>query len=225
MREPQRHPSMTERMLGNTALARLTPPAHMLACRYLDARRRGGEALLDAAAILAEARERTKHGEWYPFLLAVNTSEDRAKRLLDIHRKATEDPDFADAVRRDWLSLSTAALLAQPSTPPTVVACALTAPAPPEVREVRTLLKGVRASTALPAPRAERRLGAEGCIGEMIAIFDSLGDVLQSIPDCINERDTTRLQATLERAQTLRAKGLAAARLLQEARTRRDSAA
>lgn len=133
----------------------LAPKVQMLVRRFLDARRRGGEALLEAAAVLAEARAQTKHGSWFPFLLAIGIGEDRAKRLLDIHRKAQADPAFAEAVRSDWLTRSVAEMLAQPTTPPAVVKEVLTAKEPPQVRQVRArmnIVKGGRAAEESPPP-------------------------------------------------------------------------
>lgn len=80
--------------------------------RYVAARDRAGAALLDMAAELAQARDLARHGEWYTFLATVGTSEDQADRLLAIHDQAMRNPAFADAIRRNVLTLTTAALLA-----------------------------------------------------------------------------------------------------------------
>jgi hypothetical protein len=136
-------------MTLDTPAAVLSPVLEALARRFVDARRRAGESMLQAAAALAEAREAAQLGEWYTFLEAVGTSQDDADRLLAIHRKSLSDPRFADAVRRDWLPQTVAALLAKPSTPATVVEAALSAPQPPTVREVRQQIAEAKA----PGPR------------------------------------------------------------------------
>src|SRR5690606_11308480 len=54
---------------------------------YVQARRRSGEALLEAARWLYEARSVAQYGEWLIFLEATTTSPDTAERLIDIHTK------------------------------------------------------------------------------------------------------------------------------------------
>jgi hypothetical protein len=108
-----------------------------IARRYVGARRRSGEALLEAARWLTEARDTAGHGEWQVFLDATGTSADTAERLLNIHRTAMQNQQFADAVARNWLGQSVAALLARPSTPPEAVAEVLGQAEPPSVGDVR----------------------------------------------------------------------------------------
>jgi hypothetical protein len=107
-----------------------------IARQYIGARRRSGEALLEAARWLSEARAEAQHGEWYVFLDATSTTEDTADRLLNIHTQAMQNPQFAEAVRTNWIGQSVAALLARPSTPPEVVTEVLNANTPPKVAEV-----------------------------------------------------------------------------------------
>lgn len=122
----------------------LSDTLQAIARRYVDARRRSGEALLDAAAALAEARQIASHGEWGVFLEATGTAEATAQQLLTIHRRAIDDPVFADAIRRDHFTPSVAGLLARPSTPATVVDAALQAPVAPTAREVRQAIADAR---------------------------------------------------------------------------------
>ena len=122
----------------------LSTPLQDLARRYVAARERAGTALLEMAAALAEARQQAQHGEWYTFLKTIGASEDWADRLLDIHRQASENPAFADAVRRNFLSPTTAALIARPSTPPAVVEAVLQAPEPPSKRQVEEQIQKAR---------------------------------------------------------------------------------
>jgi len=93
-----------------------------IARNYLGARRRSGETLLDTARWLHEARTLASHGDWKIFKEATGTSDDTAERLLNIHILAMQNPQFADAIARNWMSQSAAALLARPSTPPALIA-------------------------------------------------------------------------------------------------------
>lgn len=125
--------------------ATLSPSLQGIARHYLAAQQRSGEALLEAARWLAEARKKAQHGEWGIFLQATRTSEGTAKRLLDIHAAAEADPQFADAVRSNWLTATAAAELAQPSTPPDLRQRLLAASEAPTRADVKA------ARTAIPA--------------------------------------------------------------------------
>jgi hypothetical protein len=187
----------------------LTASLQVLAQRYLDAQRRSGVALLEAAATLAEARAQTRHGEWYLFLRAIQTSDDAAERLLAIHRTVNTDAAFAEAIRSNRIALVAAALLARPSTPSGVREQLIAAPGPLSVRTVRRVLRTEpRTRLTLEEMRDDAR------IGEVIAVLDGLGDILKAIPECIQGRDSEGLIAALERARALRAKGIEAARLI-----------
>ncbi|MBX0330556.1 hypothetical protein K2Z83_23140 [Oscillochloris sp. ZM17-4] len=128
------------------SIGELSVPLQDIARRYVGARRRSGEALLDAARWLTEARNTAVHGEWQIFLDATVTSADSAERLLNIHSMAMQNPQFADAVTRNWLGQSAAALLARPSTPPDVVADVLGQAAAPSVEDVRGAIARSRGS-------------------------------------------------------------------------------
>lgn len=146
----------------STAIAPTEPdlPSHInalsnrlqeIARRYVGARRRSGEALLEAARWLTEARDTAEHGEWQVFLEATATSADTAERLLNIHQTAMQNAQFADAVARNWLGQSVAALLSRPSTPPEVVADMLgqgESPTVEDVREAITRARGSRSGSA-----------------------------------------------------------------------------
>jgi hypothetical protein len=123
-----------------------------IARQYIGARQRSGEALLEAARWLSEARAEAQHGEWRVFLEATNTSDDTAERLLNIHRQAMQNPQFAESIRVNWLGQSVAALLAQPSTPPEIVAEVLDSPEPPTVVGVRKKISQGRQKSAGPQP-------------------------------------------------------------------------
>lgn len=112
-----------------------------LAEQYITARRRSGESLLEAAGYLAQARDVADYGEWLPFLSATGTSPAAAEQLLNIHERATFDRAFADAIKSNWLTLTTAALLARPSTPQDVIDQALAADEPPSQRDIQGAIK------------------------------------------------------------------------------------
>jgi hypothetical protein len=118
-------------------IGELSAPLQEIARRYVGARRRSGEALLEAARWLTEARDVAGHGEWQLFLDATATSADAAERLLNIHRTAMQNQQFADAVARNWLGLTAAALLARPSTPPEALTEVLGQGEAPRVEDVR----------------------------------------------------------------------------------------
>lgn len=119
-----------------------------LAEQYITARRRSGESLLEAAGYLAQAREQARHGEWLPWLAATGTTPDAADRLLNIHERAIFDRAFADAVASNWLSMTTAALLAKPSTPQEVIDQALNSDAPPSRSDIQAAINSHRTNTA-----------------------------------------------------------------------------
>ena len=128
--------------------ATLSPQLQELARQYVAARRQSGEALLEAARALAEARAACQHGEWYTFLEATGTSQDVADRLLAMHRQALDDARYADAVRSNFLTLTTAAELA--SAPPAVRERLLSQDAPPTQAQIRAEKRAANPA----APRA-----------------------------------------------------------------------
>jgi hypothetical protein len=147
----------------------LPEPLQVIARQYIGARRRSGEALLDAARWLHEARTMASHGDWKIFKEATGTSDDTAERLLNIHIQAMQNPQFADAIARNWLTQSAAALLARPSTSPALIDELLAAPAPPTKASIEARLRKPKpaqnphsadfAGTALPTPPRAPVLG------------------------------------------------------------------
>ena len=125
-----------------------------IARRYIGAQRQAGQALLDSARCMHEARQLAQHGEWQTFLEATNTSATQAKRLLDIHRTADENPAFADAVRSDWLRFAVAADLAQESTPAALIDGVLSATARPTRAAVRQVKAEIKSTTVVDLPPA-----------------------------------------------------------------------
>lgn len=150
--------TVLDRNAGN-----LSSCLHHLAQCYIAARRRTGEAILEAAHYLSEARQVAQHGEWHLFLQTTGTSEDTAERLLHIHHLAMQNAQFADAVRCDWLSETVAALLARPSTPPSVIEEVLSASHPPSTRQVARAIQGTkRAKLRSAAESGSTPVPAEG---------------------------------------------------------------
>jgi hypothetical protein len=73
--------------------------------------------------------------------------------LLNIHTQAMQNPQFAEAVRTNWIGQSVAALLARPSTPPEVITEVLNADTPPKVAQVEQKVRQVRSK---PKPVEEQ---------------------------------------------------------------------
>ena len=121
---------------------------------FLDARRRVGQGLLDAARAVAEARQQARHGQWGPWLKRTRLSASEAERLIGMHQRAGADPRFAEAIRTGFLSASVAGELAQSDD--ALLEHFLTREQPPtraEVRaEKRALANPPPAGDLSPAP-------------------------------------------------------------------------
>jgi hypothetical protein len=115
-----------------------------IARRYVGARRRSGEALLEAARWLSEARRIAEEGSWYLFLQVTGTNRDVAERLLNIHLLAARRPDFESAVIQGRLNQSVAALLARPSTPHSALDAILAEAEPVSVATAQRLIRATR---------------------------------------------------------------------------------
>jgi hypothetical protein len=115
-----------------------------VARRYVGARRRSGEALLDAVRCLNEARVLADEGTWYLFLQVTQTSADVAERLLNIHIATQRDPRFEAAIVRGFLNQTVAGELARPSTPPEVVERLLEAEQPPRVADIKRAVRELK---------------------------------------------------------------------------------
>lgn len=102
---------------------------------YLDAKRRFGQSILDAARAVAEARKAARHGQWDAWLRRVGLSASGAKRLIDIHETAACNRRFADAIRTGFLSATVAGELAQGDA--TLLERFLTREQPPTRSEVQ----------------------------------------------------------------------------------------
>lgn len=88
----------------DTPPAVLAPQLEAHARRYIAARTRSGDALLEAVAALADARSAAAHGEWGIFLQAVGLDDSRARALIRLHDECRRDAALADRVRSGWLS-------------------------------------------------------------------------------------------------------------------------
>lgn len=115
-----------------------------IARNYLVARRRRGEALLDAATWLSQARSIADEGRWYLFLEVTGTSHDVAERLLNIHLAAQRDSRFREAVISGHFNQSVAALVARPSTPPSVLDTMLESECSPRISDVQRAMQTVQ---------------------------------------------------------------------------------
>jgi hypothetical protein len=91
----------------------LPAPLQEIARHYITARRRTGEAILDAARWIFEARQQADHGQWLLFLRVVGTSSDSADQFRYIHEYAQQFPAFADAVRSGFLNQTAAVTAAK----------------------------------------------------------------------------------------------------------------
>ncbi len=125
----------------------LGAPLYELARRYVGARRRSGEALIEACRWLNDARQIAEEGTWYLFLRVTETSEDVAERLLNIHLLASRHPSVEAGIINGRINQSVAALLARPSTPSEVIEEVLTDSAP---LSVATIQRSIRAARQRP---------------------------------------------------------------------------
>lgn len=154
----------TEFSLSTTPLpeAALELPTNLQGCvrRVLAADRKGGDALLEKAAALADARAAAQHGEWGIVLIAIKVHERASRRLLAIHERAQRDPAFADAVRSGWLTFSVAALAAQADD--ALLDKLLTQDAPPTRAEIEIITgktdTGVRNDPPIEQPKISERV-------------------------------------------------------------------
>ena len=182
----------------------LSVPMQDIARRYLGARRKSGEALLEAARWLSEARNEAQHGEWLRFLDVTSTTPDAAERLLNIHQRAMSDAQFAEAVRTNWLSPTTAALLARPSTPTELVAEVLQTPSAPKLADIEQKIKQVR------QPKPDGQIPHSAVFGDTLqpkpdgqipqnAVFDQASTSGQQIFALEMLRETVKALVHLER--------------------------
>jgi len=125
---------MTTTLL-DTPPAVLAPALDAAARRYIAARTRSGDALLEAVAALADARAAAQHGQWSIFLAAVGLDDSRARALIRLHDACLTDRALADRVRSGWLSEAAARELLP--APPDVRAAVLDAAEPPTLADVR----------------------------------------------------------------------------------------
>ncbi len=134
----------SDEMLLSPEASTLNAQLQEIARLYVGARRRSGEALLEAARWLSEARRIADHGEWKVFIEATGTSEATALRLLNTHNLVMRNPQVRELVARDWISPSVAALLARPSTPEEVIEEVIESDIPPRVTDVQNAIRKIR---------------------------------------------------------------------------------
>lgn len=117
--------------------ATLSEELRELAVRFIGARRRIGEALLEACRYMSEARTTAAEGQWYVFLQVTGTSPDSAATLINIHYRASQNAAFAEKIRSGWLNQTVAGELAKPSTPPELIQQMLERDMPPRVADIK----------------------------------------------------------------------------------------
>jgi hypothetical protein len=81
--------------------------------------------------------------------------------LLNIHRLAIENLQFAGFVRDNWVGVSVAGLLARPSTPPIVIERVATGQLPATIEAVQSAIDAVEAQVSAPQPDPAERPTAE----------------------------------------------------------------
>ena len=118
----------------------LAPALDAAARRYIAARTRSGDALLEAVAALADARAAAQHGQWGIFLAAVGLDDSRARALIRLHDECRRDAALADRVRSGWLSEAAARELLP--APADVRAAVMDAAEPPTLADVREAKRG-----------------------------------------------------------------------------------
>ena len=168
MTNDQTHPPEITNIEQTSATPKLPPqiatldaPLQALALRAISARRRRGEALLEAARWLHEAHTHAQTGEWDVFLETTGTSRDTAEQLLNLHIQTMRNPRFAELIRSNWLHPSAAMLLAHPATPPDVIDAVLATTKPLTVAAVAQQIRAARGVEPPPAPSSLMATGEE----------------------------------------------------------------
>jgi hypothetical protein len=199
-----------------------------LAVRFIGARRRVGEALLEASRYMSEARAVAEEGQWYVFLRVTGTSPDSAESMLHIHLRAAQHPTFAEKIRSGWLSQTVAGELAKPSTPPEVLAQLLEREEPLRVADVKRARKRTMSDRdenhIVDNPNYSGSLGAQGDTGsrseaaapanqaslaalldEVAAKLDAIADQADALPP--GERTTQALDRIEQATAKIRQRG------------------
>jgi hypothetical protein len=134
---------------------------------------------------------------------ATSTNEDTADRLLNIHTQAMQNPQFAEAVRSNWIGQSVAALLARPSTPPEVMADVLNADAPPKVAEVEQKVRQARSKpkqTEVQIPQFAGFAGAAQSGDNSASAQELLHEIALSLVELAKMADALPADAQTTRA-------------------------
>lgn len=149
--------------------------------RYVAARRRSGEALLEAVAELAAARQEAAHGAWGVFLAAIGLDDSAARAQLRIHELASQDPAYAERIRTGFLTEATAReVLALPAE---TRAALLAREEPPSRADVRAAKR--EPAPVLPDPPREHPAFNGGTPRDLldagIQIVPLAGDAWQAV--------------------------------------------
>lgn len=130
----------------------LSPTLQSIARNYLAVRQRAGQAILESARYLAEARAAARYGEWGVFLEATGTQEDTATRMLAIAERADTDPQYARAISDGRLALTAAYEILSAPTETQQQALESATPTPPSVIRKAKQESKLRTSAELPDP-------------------------------------------------------------------------
>lgn len=191
--------------------AELNPGLRELALRYIGARRRFGEALLEACRCMSEARNQAEEGQWYLFLKVTGTSPDMAEAQINIHLRAQQYPSFAEKIRSGWLNQTVASELARASTPPEVLARLLEAPTPPKVADVKRARRefqiGEKNHKHVDNPNYSGSPEARVDAGEALEALEARADLVALLAEVASSLEAIAAQAHLlpPNERTLRA--------------------
>lgn len=152
---------------------------------FLDARRRVGQGVLDAARVVTEARAIAVHGQWGPWLKAVGLSPAAAERLLAMHRHGQHNALYAQKVREGFFSLSVAGEIPQSADPQALLERLLAFELPPTVAEVRAVKKQLAAAN--PPTSGDLDEAAPAQASKSPARLAEIGDRIRLAEDKMRE--------------------------------------
>lgn len=187
----------------------LSEPLRELAVRFIGARRRVGEALLEACRYMSEARVAAEEGQWYVFLRVTGTSPDSAETLLNIHYRAAQHEAFAEKIRSGWLNQTVAGELAKPSTPPEVLQQLLERDEPLRVVDVKRARRAPAASRdeihSVDNPNYSGSLSVTSVAGGMHDVVQAIAEAEQATLSALLNEVATSLEAIATQAHALSA--------------------
>lgn len=183
------------RMLGKAGAAAPKPAALLSdalqsrAQRYIAARRRSGDALLEAVAELRAARLEADYGAWGAFLEAIGLDDSQARAQIRIANAADSDPAYAERIRIGFLTEATAREVL--SLPDEARGVLLAQPEPPTRAEIRA---AKREPAPAPTPAESALIAAQAATPGSAARHAALeqADVLIDVIDDTHARVALR---------------------------------